>query len=170
MRTRQANVDVLEASVSAPTVAVTNNERPPMAGQTSRPARRRRFWVYGDHPTLNPGWRLGDSNLVLDYDRLSSACTPDGAWILWQGGNPGQPVDHFLDGAMQYIEQTPASDLAIECGSSDPRTPAEQLLFATAYIFEGTAFEYLTLLADAQLSSEATEVAAALAGNFAVVE
>lgn len=57
-------------------------------------------WIYGAHAGLNPGWRLDDSDLVLDFDPRQ------GCYVLWTAGRPGQPIDRYLDGAMRHVENT----------------------------------------------------------------
>lgn len=63
-------------------------------------------WTYRNHDGdgLNPGWRLDGTRLILDYDRLSQACAIPGAYVLWTDGVPGQAVDHYLAGAMAFVE------------------------------------------------------------------
>lgn len=68
-----------------------------------RVARRGR-WTYGNHTGLNPGWRLDGTNLVLDFDPLSQAAGVRGCWTLWINGVEQEPIDHYLDGAMEFIE------------------------------------------------------------------
>jgi hypothetical protein len=59
---------------------------------------RRGRWTYGDHPGLNPGWRLDGTNLVLDQSQGEG-------YILWTDGRPGDAIDRYLDGAMRYVEK-----------------------------------------------------------------
>lgn len=61
-------------------------------------------WTYGNHEGLNPGWRLDGTNLVLDFDPIHSGCAVRGAYVLWENGRPGNPVDHYLAGAMRFVE------------------------------------------------------------------
>lgn len=75
-------------------------------GEDFRPTRRIGRWSYGDHPGLNPGWRLDGTNLVLDFDPLNRSGTLTGAYQLWTDGRPGEFIDHYLDGAMSYVEST----------------------------------------------------------------
>lgn len=62
-------------------------------------------WTYGNHEGLNPGWRLDGTNLVLDFDPGNTMSTPVGCYLLWEDGQPGPEIDHYLHGAMQYVEQ-----------------------------------------------------------------
>lgn len=61
-------------------------------------------WTYGDHEGLNPGWRLNDTSIVLDYDRLHSGGSVRGAWCIWINGTEEEAIDHYLTGAMEWVE------------------------------------------------------------------
>ena len=61
-------------------------------------------WIYGNHPDLNPGWRLHGTNLVLDYDPTDNSGALRGAYMLWINGRQGPSIDHYLAGAMEYVE------------------------------------------------------------------
>jgi hypothetical protein len=67
-------------------------------------------WRHGDHDRLGMGWRLAETNLVLDHDPL--AANPDGisdrplgAYVLWRDGQPVETVARRLRAAMAEIEQ-----------------------------------------------------------------
>lgn len=62
-------------------------------------------WRYGNHGPLGCGWRLDDTNLLLDYDRLNGSCSVRGAYTLWTDGQEGAAIDHYLDAAMAYVEE-----------------------------------------------------------------
>lgn len=81
-----------------------------MAVKTRRGGR----WRYGDHPGLNPGWRLDDTTLVLDYDPDDSSGSLRGCYMLWRDGQEVAPIDHYLDGAMRYVEDHLAESLAVQ--------------------------------------------------------
>lgn len=54
------------------------------------------------------GWRLDGTDAVLDFDPLASGTYAHrGCWCLYgslaQYGGP-EEIDHFLDGAMEYVE------------------------------------------------------------------
>jgi len=66
----------------------------------ARTTKRRGRWTY----EKNTGWRLDDTNLVLDFDPLDAQGPLRGAWALFVDGTQGPTVDHYLDGAMQYVE------------------------------------------------------------------
>lgn len=74
------------------------------AQETVRAAARRGRWTYGVHEGLNPGWRLDDSPLVLDFDPLYSGGPLRGCWMLWIDGTEENPIDHYLDAAMAFVE------------------------------------------------------------------
>lgn len=69
-----------------------------------RCTRRAGRWVRGDHGALGIGWRLGDTAYVLDYDPLNRSGAIPGCWTLWVNGVERDPIDHYLDGAMRYVE------------------------------------------------------------------
>jgi hypothetical protein len=43
---------------------------------------------------------------VLDFDPLYSGGDRPGAYILWTDGRPGDPIDHYLGAAMEWVEAT----------------------------------------------------------------
>lgn len=57
------------------------------------------------------GWRLDGTDTVLDYDPLESGGPLRGAWCLYGplATCQAEPVDHYLDGAMEYVENQVAS-------------------------------------------------------------
>ena len=73
-----------------------------------RPARRRGRWTYEGQSDV-PGWHLDGTPLVLDFDPLDSSCAVRGAYLLYgdtcAGRRFGGPVDHYLDGAMEWAEE-----------------------------------------------------------------
>jgi hypothetical protein len=84
--------------MSTPTVT-------PKLGPTGKPIRRRGRWTYVSHSWNGPVWRLDDTTLDLEYDELSSgACIP-GCWILYRNGRYDTPIGHYLDYAMEYVEE-----------------------------------------------------------------
>lgn len=66
---------------------------------------RRGRWTYDHDPYEGPIWRLDGTSLFLEYDRTHSGCAIPGAWILYRGGHYDGPVDHYLDGAMEWVEE-----------------------------------------------------------------
>lgn len=54
------------------------------------------------------GWRLNDTDLLLDFDPLDNGGPLRGAWVLYRessGANPLEVIDHYLEGAMQWVEE-----------------------------------------------------------------
>ena len=72
---------------------------------TARKPRRIGRWTYGAHPGLNPGWRLDDTNVVLDFNSTDRSGSLRGAYELWVNGQAVEMVDHYLDGAMDFVER-----------------------------------------------------------------
>lgn len=62
-------------------------------------------WTYGNHPGLNPGWRLDGTNHVLDFDPNDHSGSRRGAYVLSTDGRPGSPIDHFLRESMGWVER-----------------------------------------------------------------
>jgi hypothetical protein len=83
-------------------------------------ATRRGRWTYGEHPGLNPGWRLDGTNLVLDYDPRSWECSQRGAWTLWRNGFEQDAVSHYLADAMAHVDAGPARSLRITSDRWNP--------------------------------------------------
>lgn len=63
-------------------------------------APRRGRWSY----ITGVGWRLDDTDLVLDFDPLDRSCGDRGCYVLNGGGHLHEPIDSYLDGAMRFVE------------------------------------------------------------------
>lgn len=57
------------------------------------------------------GWRLDGTDAVLDFDPLNNSGERRGSWDLYGSlavfGGP-EPIDHYLDSAMEYVEKVAA--------------------------------------------------------------
>lgn len=63
--------------------------------------RRRGNWTYDS----TCGWRLNGTDLILDYDATHTGCAVPGAWLLGSDKvQPYEPIDHYLDAAMEWVE------------------------------------------------------------------
>ncbi len=78
-----------------------------------RSVTRRGRWTYGDHRGLDPGWRLAGTDLVLDYDPYDTGGLCRGVYSLWEAGQQGHRIDHYLDGSMTWVEEQPAAHLTV---------------------------------------------------------
>jgi hypothetical protein len=70
---------------------------------TERRMRRIGQWTYHDDGAT-PGWRLDDTQLVLDFDPLDRSGPLRGVYILYRDGRYDGPVDHYLKTAMEWVE------------------------------------------------------------------
>lgn len=61
-------------------------------------------WTYGSHPGLNPGWRLDDTEFVLDFDPKNTSGSLRGSYCVWINGREVAPVDHYLPESMAFVE------------------------------------------------------------------
>lgn len=99
------------------------------ASARRRVTRRNGLWSYGEHPGLNPGWRLHGTTFVLDYDpRDRRADHARGAYCLWVDGEFRESVSHYLDDAMAKIERWPVGTLTAHRSTApDVQQPARVL-------------------------------------------
>lgn len=54
---------------------------------------------------LATGWRLDGTDVVLYFDPLDYSGSLRGSWVAVGGGFDHEPIDHYLDAAMRYVEQ-----------------------------------------------------------------
>lgn len=81
-----------------------------VSDRPSQPVLGRRIgrWQYGEHPGLNPGWRLDGTNLVLDFD---PGYQDKGCYVLWEDGRPGDAIDRYLDASMAWVEREQSDEV-----------------------------------------------------------
>ena len=77
----------------------------PHLGRTGKPVRRRGRWTFVSHQWNGDVWRLDDSAWDLEYDPLDGSAALLGCWVLYRDGRHDSPVDHYLDGAMEWAEE-----------------------------------------------------------------
>lgn len=65
------------------------------------------------------GWRLDGTDLVLDFDRLDKGGDLQGCYVLYRTPQESEvtgvyvePVDHYLDAAMRWVEEHEAAYVA----------------------------------------------------------
>lgn len=77
-----------------------------MAARVERTGPRRRGrWTYVVDRWMGDRWRLDGTNLDLQYDELNRGGGLPGAWVVCEGDATHlTAVDHFLDGAMGWVE------------------------------------------------------------------
>lgn len=73
----------------------------------SRTLTRRGRWTHVSDPMNGRRWRLNGTTVDLEFDDLHGGGTSlRGAWIIWDGPRSTfEAVDHYLDGAMDWVEK-----------------------------------------------------------------
>lgn len=81
----------------------------------ARAPRRIGRWTY----VSERGWQLGDGPIFLDYDRLDNQGMRPGCWEV---DVLHEPIDHYLDGAMEWVEEHEAEYVEKLAGYGRDRT------------------------------------------------
>lgn len=76
-----------------------------MGERTVRRGRRIGRWQYVEDRWMGDRWRLDGTTVDLQFYPLGRSSGLHGVWYVWVGDVMHESIDHFLDGAKDWVEQ-----------------------------------------------------------------